>query len=167
MESTYALACGSAASPGRALWRSGAALEDFVTLPYPKAVRRAVLALAEGRRVTTGDISQLNFRLGEMFAEAALRACRKFRVPISRVSAIGSHGQTVYHQGKASPFLGARVASTLQLVEPAVIAARTGVVTVGDFRPADMAAGGQGAPLVPFVDYLLLYKECGEPVGSR
>ena len=68
---------------------------------------------------------------------------------------IGSHGQTIFHQGKAVPYLGARVASTLQIGEAAVIAAQTGVTTVADFRPADMAVGGQGAPLVPYADYLL------------
>jgi anhydro-N-acetylmuramic acid kinase len=104
---------------------------------------------------SSAQISQLNFRVGQVFAEAALRACRKFRVNPRRIAFIGSHGQTVYHQGLPSSFLGARVASTLQIGEPAVIAGLTGITTVGDFRPADMAVGGQGAPLVPFVDYLL------------
>jgi anhydro-N-acetylmuramic acid kinase len=72
------------------------------------------------------------------------------------VDLIGSHGQTIYHQGSPARFLGAgRVAATMQIGEPAIIAERTGVTTIADFRPADMAAGGQGAPLVPFVDYLL------------
>src|SRR5207245_11448964 len=78
-----------------------------------------------------------------------------FRLSPCRLTVIGSHGQTIFHQGRPSPFLGQRVASTLQIGEPAVIAAITGVTTVGDFRPADMGVGGQGAPLVPFVDYLL------------
>lgn len=132
-----------------------ARLENFVTVPYPADLRAEVLRVAEGTQVSTVDISQLNFRLGQLFGEAALRACRKFRINPRRLTAIGSHGQTVFHQGKASRFLGANVASTLQIGEPAVIAAVTGVTTVGDFRPADMAVGGQGAPLVPFVDYLL------------
>jgi anhydro-N-acetylmuramic acid kinase len=114
-----------------------------------------VLRIAEGARVSPGEISQLNFRLGRAFGEAALRACRKFRVNPRRLSVIGSHGQTVFHQGRPTRFLGENVSSTLQIGEPAVIAAITGVTTVGDFRPADMAVGGQGAPLVPFGDYLL------------
>jgi len=130
-------------------------LVNFAAFPYPPAVRDAVLRLANGAATTTREISQLNFRLGELFAAAALRACRKFRVSPRRITLIGSHGQTLYHQGAPSQFLGARVASTLQLAEPAIIAERTGITTIADFRPADMAAGGQGAPLVPFVDYLL------------
>jgi anhydro-N-acetylmuramic acid kinase len=130
-------------------------LENFAAFPLPAGVRAAVLRLAEGVPVSSAEASQLNFRVGQVFASAALRACRKFRVNPRRIAFIGSHGQTVYHQGISSSFLGARVASTLQIGEPAVIAALTGITTVGDFRPADMAVGGQGAPLVPFVDYLL------------
>ena len=132
-----------------------ARLENFMTVPFPSAVRAEVLRIAEGTRVSPGEISQLNFRLGRAFGEAALHACRKFRVDPRRLSVIGSHGQTVFHQGRPSRFLGEKISSTLQIGEPAVIAAITGVITVGDFRPADMAVGGQGAPLVPFVDYLL------------
>jgi anhydro-N-acetylmuramic acid kinase len=123
---------------------------------FPSSVRDAILRLANGAATTTAEISQLNFLLGEGFAAAAIAACRRWRVPLRQISLIGSHGQTVFHQGASAKFLGARpVASTLQIGEPSVIAERTGVTTVGDFRPADMAAGGQGAPLVPFVDYLL------------
>jgi len=132
-----------------------ARLENFVTVPFPSAVRAEVLRIAEGTRVSPGEISQLNFRLGRAFGEAALSACRKFRVNPHRLSVIGSHGQTIFHQGRPSRFLGENISSTLQIGEPAVIAAITGVTTVGDFRPADMAVGGQGAPLVPFGDYLL------------
>ncbi len=132
-----------------------ARLENFITVPFPAAVRAEVLRIAEGLQVSPGEISQLNFRLGRIFADAALRACRKFGVPPRRLSVIGSHGQTIFHQGRPSPFLGQPVASTLQIGEPSVIAAITGVTTVGDFRPADMAVGGQGAPLVPWIDYLL------------
>ena len=137
-----------------------ARLENFVAVPFPAAVRAEVLRIAEGTPVSPGEISQLNFRLGHAFGQAALRACRKFRVAPQRLSVIGSHGQTIFHQGRPSRFLGENIASTLQVGEPAVIAAITGVTTVGDFRPADMAVGGQGAPLVPFGDYLL-YRDPG------
>jgi anhydro-N-acetylmuramic acid kinase len=132
-----------------------ASLENFVALPFPRNVQKAILNIAEGHVVTTGEISQLNFVLGELFAKAALGACKKFRVSPSQIDVIGSHGQTVFHQGVPALFNGARVASTLQIGDPSVIAVRTGITTVGDFRPADIAAGGQGAPLVPYVDYLL------------
>ncbi|MFZ0520526.1 MAG: anhydro-N-acetylmuramic acid kinase [Candidatus Acidiferrales bacterium] len=123
---------------------------------FPARVRQAILRLADGGATTTAEISQLNFLIGEEFAQAALAACERWRLPLGKLELIGSHGQTIYHQGAASRFLGLRrVASTLQIGEPGIIAARTGVTTIGDFRPADMAAGGQGAPLVPFVDYLL------------
>jgi anhydro-N-acetylmuramic acid kinase len=128
---------------------------DFADFSYPAAVREAVLRIANGAATTTREISQLNFRIGELFADAALRACKRFRISPKRIALIGSHGQTIYHQGAASAFLGARVSSTLQIGEPSLIAERTGITTVADFRPADMAAGGQGAPLVPFVDNLL------------
>jgi anhydro-N-acetylmuramic acid kinase len=123
---------------------------------FPSRVRDAILRLANGAATTTAEISQLNFLLGEEFAAAAIAACRRWRVPLRQISLIGSHGQTVFHQGVATRFVGAqRVASTLQIGEPSVIAERTGIPTIADFRPADMAAGGQGAPLVPFLDYLL------------
>jgi anhydro-N-acetylmuramic acid kinase len=130
-------------------------LIDHTTMRMPGAVRGEVLRIAEGGGCTAGEISQLNFRVGAAFGEAAVAACREFRLALARVELIGSHGQTIFHQGRRVPFLGRSTASTLQIGEPAVIAALTGITTVGDFRPADMAAGGQGAPLVPYVDWLL------------
>ena len=128
----------------------------FTTLPYSKMVRGRILGVAAGEGVGAGEISQLNFLLGELFAEAALKVCRRGKVSPSQLSVIGSHGQTIYHQGAPKPESGRQVASTFQIAEPAVIAARTGATVVADFRTADMAAGGQGAPLVPMLDYLLL-----------
>ena len=125
------------------------------SVKYPEALRKEILRVAEQQPISAGELSQLNFRLGKLFADAALAACRKFRVSPKRISLIGSHGQTIFHQGKPVKFLSQPTASTLQIGEPSVIAARTGITTVGDFRPADIALGGQGAPLVPYVDYLL------------
>jgi anhydro-N-acetylmuramic acid kinase len=122
---------------------------------YPPAIRREILRVAEQQPITAGELSQLNFRMGAVFADAALAACRKFHVAPYRIALIGSHGQTIFHQGAPVKYLGARTASTLQIGEPSVIASRMGITTVGDFRPADMAVGGQGAPLVPYADYLL------------
>jgi len=130
-------------------------LLNHTTRPLPRAVRTEILRIAEGAPATAAQISQLNFRLGHLFAAAALSALRQFRISPSRVALIGSHGQTIFHQGCPIPFLGHPTASTLQIGEPAIIAARTGITTIADFRPADIAVGGQGAPLVPFADYLL------------
>jgi len=132
-----------------------AKLLDETSFEFPRPLRKEILRVAEQQPIRAGDLSQLNFRLGGIFAEAALAACGRFRVSPRRVSLIGSHGQTIFHQGLASKYFGAPTASTLQIGEGSVIAARTGITTVSDFRPADMALGGQGAPLVPYVDYLL------------
>ena len=132
-----------------------ARLLGHTSVKFPAALRKEILRVAEQHSITACALSQLNFRLGELFAGAALAACRKFRIAPKKISLIGSHGQTIFHQGKPVNFLGRPTASTLQIGEPAMIAARTGFTTVGDFRPADIALGGQGAPLVPYVDYLL------------
>ncbi len=135
--------------------RLRASLLGFHDARFPAPVRDAILRLANGAATTTAELSNLNFLLGRQFARAAIEALRKFRLPPRKVDLIGSHGQTISHQGAPLPFLGSRTASTLQIGEPAVIAELTGIPTIGDFRVADVAAGGQGAPLVPFVDYLL------------
>jgi anhydro-N-acetylmuramic acid kinase len=98
------------------------------------------------------DLARLNFLLGELYAEAVAKTAREHRV---KLDLVGCHGQTLYHQGVAARFLGRKLAVTWQTGEGAVIAARLGVPVVSDFRPADMAAGGKGAPLVPFLDYSL------------
>jgi len=120
--------------------------------PYPRDVRQAVLTAMNAQRASVADLSRLNFLLGELYAEAVLATQKKHRL---KVELVGCHGQTLYHQGEREPFLGRKLAVTWQTGEGAVIAARIGVPVVTDFRPADMAAGGKGAPLVPFLDYLL------------
>ena len=118
---------------------------------YPSKVRAAVLAAMNATNASVADLSRLNFLLGELYADAVLATQRRFRV---KVDLVGCHGQTLYHQGDARPFLGRKIFATWQTGEGAVIAARVGVPVVSDFRPADMAAGGKGAPLVPYLDYL-------------
>ena len=120
--------------------------------PYPKNVRRAVLAAMNASQASVADLSRLNFLLAELYAKAILLTQRQFGM---KVELVGCHGQTLYHQGKPAPFLGVKVAATWQIGEGAALAARLGVPVVSDFRPADIARGGQGAPLVPFLDYLL------------
>lgn len=120
--------------------------------PYAKLVRHSILTAMNSSNAKVADLSRLNFLLGELYAGAVLRTQRRFRL---KAELVGCHGQTLYHQGEAAAFLGRRVAATWQTGEGAVVAARLGVPVVSDFRPADMAAGGKGAPLVPFFDYLL------------
>jgi anhydro-N-acetylmuramic acid kinase len=126
----------------------------FHTAPYPAQVRSALLAVSNAD-THTREIARLHFLLPELYAAAFLEACRKAGVKPAQVAVLGCHGQTIYHEGRPTPFLGRRIASSLQIGDGSVLAARTGVPVVCDFRPADIAAGGQGAPLVPYVDYLL------------
>jgi len=133
-----------------------AQLEGHHHIPFPPRLRDTILRLANGAATTTAEVSELNFLVGEELARAAIQACKKWRTPLQKISLIGSHGQTVFHLGSAARCQGkVRAASTMQVGETSIIAERTGIPTVGDFRPADMAAGGQGAPLIPFVDFLL------------
>jgi anhydro-N-acetylmuramic acid kinase len=136
-----------------------AKLLGHTSVKFPSALRKEILRVAEQHAITAGALSQLNFRLGEVFADAAIAACEKLSISPKKIALIGSHGQTIFHQGKPANFLGRPTASTLQVGEPALVASRTGITTVGDFRPADIALGGQGAPLVPYVDYLLYRHE--------
>ena len=119
----------------------------FDTFAYSKTLRKNILELGEQKTCQPADISNLNFLIGEVFADAAIKLCKKNKINLKTIDLIGSHGQTIYHKPACN---------TLQIGEPSVIAYRTGITTVADFRPKDIAAGGQGAPLVPFADYFLL-----------
>jgi anhydro-N-acetylmuramic acid kinase len=132
-----------------------AQLLNHTSINFPQAIRKEILRVAEQQPISAGELSQLNFCLGEVFAEAALTSCKRFHIATKKVALIGSHGQTIFHQGKPVPCLGRPTASTLQIGEASIIAAHTGITTIADFRPADIALGGQGAPLVPYADYLL------------
>lgn len=130
-------------------------LLNHTSVTFPAAVRKEIFRVAEQTPISSGELSQLHSRLGHIYADAALAACKKFRISPRKIDLIGNHGQTIFHQGNPVPFLGTRTTSTLQIGEAAIIAARTRIPTVSDFRPADMALGGNGAPLVPFADYAL------------
>jgi len=122
----------------------------FRSTPYPPDVQAQLVRTLRGE-TNVAEICHLNF----LFAEAAIQLMQEAQVKPTELLCIASHGQTVWHQPDPIEWQGRAVRSTLQIGEPAVIAERTGVTTVGDFRVADVAAGGQGAPLVPFMDYLL------------
>ena len=119
---------------------------------FPAAVRRMILETMNAESARVADLARLNFRLGELYAHAVAKSARKHH---AKLDLVGCHGQTLYHQGAAWSFLGRKLAVTWQTGEGAVIASRLGVPVISDFRPADMAAGGKGAPLVPFLDYFL------------
>ena len=118
--------------------------------PYPTRVRGAVLAAMNSKNARVADLARLNFLLGELYGEAVVAAQKKLKV---KAELVGCHGQTIYHQGVVANFLGKKLAVTWQTGEASRVAALVGVPAVSDFRPADMASGGQGAPLVPFLDY--------------
>jgi anhydro-N-acetylmuramic acid kinase len=120
---------------------------------YTTQVRAAILAAMNAQKISVAELSRLNFLLGELYAEAIRKAQKT--AGVARLDLVGCHGQTIYHQGEPARYLGRSIATTWQTGEGSVIAARVGVPVVSDFRPADMAVGGKGAPLVPFLDYTL------------
>jgi anhydro-N-acetylmuramic acid kinase len=126
----------------------------FRSTPYPTAVRNALFSVSNS--IThTATIARLNFILGDLYALALVDTCRRARVRLASINLCGMHGQTIFHEGSPIEYLGHRIASTLQIGEAAVLAERTGIRVISNFRERDIAAGGQGAPLVPYVDYLL------------
>jgi len=120
--------------------------------PFPKALRTAVLAAQDAKSTSTAELARLNWRLGLAYAEAVEAVQEKYGVEIDL---IGCHGQTIYHQAKPERYCGESFACTWQIGEPSVIATRLQIPVVSNFRPADMVMGGQGAPLVPLLDYVV------------
>src|SRR5687768_3884238 len=132
-------------------------LVAFRSVPYPTAVHDELMALyAPDAPNAVARLCSLNAVVGELFAEAAILVCRDAEVEARDLHVIGSHGQTVWHQPAHDPALPLSTRSTLQIGEAAVIAERTGAPVVADFRVADIAAGGHGAPLAPYFDWVVL-----------
>jgi anhydro-N-acetylmuramic acid kinase len=115
----------------------------------------------------TATLARLNFLLGELYASALIETSRRARIRLNSIGLCGMHGQTIFHEGRAVEYLGHRIASTLQIGEAAVVAERTGIRVISNFRERDVAAGGHGAPLVPLVDYLLFRDPRGTHHGVR
>ena len=131
----------------------------FENKPYPPQVREKIFSLFTPANATVDKVGYMNLLLGEIYAKSALSVIEKAGMKPEEIDVIGSHGQTIWHAPIPESPDGIPVAYTVQIGEGSVIAERTGILTVSDFRVADMAAGGQGAPLVPFSEYLLYRRE--------
>ena len=131
----------------------------FETYPYKNEIRELIFDASQNTTGTVDKICQLNFTLGKLFADAARQIAGKSSIPISDIDIIGSHGQTIYHISSLKEKADNEVRSTLQIAEPSLIAQETGVTTVADFRTRDIAAGGEGAPLVPYADFILFGRD--------
>ncbi len=125
------------------------------SVPYPRKIREALMAVSN-TNAFTGDISRLNFLLGELYAEALEETAERGEIPLETIKLIGCHGQTIFHEGQGAQYLGKKVASTFQIGESSVITERLGINVISNFRERDVAAGGKGAPLVPYLDYMLM-----------
>lgn len=122
-------------------------LKKFETFPFPARIREQIFRWCSSEKGIASEMCRLHFELGEIFADAVLKFTKMHHLKLSEIDLIGSHGQTISH-GRGA---------TLQIGEAAVIAEKTGITTVSDFRAADVAAGGEGAPLAPYLHYLLFH----------
>lgn len=134
-------------------------LLEFLSVPFESQVRERILQIAEGGFGGTAEICRMSNLLGELYVEACLALCKKAGIETSSIDLVGNHGQTVWHMPVAEKYLGHSVTGTMQIGEDARIAEALGCPVVGDFRVRDMAAGGLGAPLVPYTEYLIYRRE--------
>jgi anhydro-N-acetylmuramic acid kinase len=125
----------------------------YIERPFPAGYKELVLKNSLRDTSNVEDICRLNFLIAYLYADAVKEACASIKLPLNEIDLIGSHGQTIHHLPAKTDMLGYAVGSTLQIGDPSVLAKLTGIITVGDFRPGDIALGGQGAPLVPYFDY--------------
>ena len=152
MDTTFADIRVLDADPARP--RFALALRGSTFSPYSAALRERLQTVRAGLPVPVGEVAALHCELGTAYTDAVLLAAAEWGIQTAEIAALGLHGQTVWH---APPSSSAPVPTTLQLGQPAVLAEHLGCPVVSDFRARDMAAGGEGAPLVPFADYALLH----------
>lgn len=131
----------------------------YVSIPFEDEVRRRILDIARGNFGGSRELGRMNMLLGELYLDACTQLCRQAGLALSQIDLIGSHGQTVYHQPLKEPYLGRELAATYQIGDVSILCEKTGAPVVSDFRVRDMSAGGQGAPLVPYTEYLLYGQE--------
>lgn len=132
-------------------------LVGFIEYPFPDGLKSVILRNSQKETSNVEDISQLNFLIPQLYFNAIESLCNQINFDMSKIDLIGTHGQTIHHLPNSTEYYGFTVASTLQIGDPSVLAKLTGKITVGDFRPSDIALGGQGAPLVPYFDFLLFH----------
>ncbi|HET7153247.1 MAG TPA: anhydro-N-acetylmuramic acid kinase [Candidatus Kapabacteria bacterium] len=131
--------------------------EAFDTVPYDEPTRDELLHIQKSG--TLDDIARGNIALGFVFADAIKSVCTKSKIALGTIDLIGLHGQTIWHSPEKKKQFGYNANGTLQIGDPSVVAKQCGVITIGDFRVGDCALGGEGAPLIPYVDYILLHSE--------
>ncbi|MBS1517590.1 MAG: anhydro-N-acetylmuramic acid kinase [Bacteroidetes bacterium] len=134
---------------------SGIKILKFGSFPYKRDLKKLILKCSAENSGTVSDICKLNFILGRLFALTIKEFLKKYKISPKTIDLIGSHGQTIYHYPSNKNLSGYNSRSTLQIGDPSVIANLTGITTVGDFRTADAAVNGDGAPLAPYLDYII------------
>jgi len=130
-------------------------LIGFTEYSYPAGLKELILKNSNQSTSNVAEISQLNFLLAQIYSDAVDSLIEKLNFPKSKIDLIGSHGQTIHHLPERVKLFDHSVSSTFQIGDPSVLAKLTGIITVGDFRVGDIALGGQGAPLIPYFDFLL------------
>ena len=129
----------------------------FITHPFPRGLKKKLLENSTPSSGNVTDICKLNFLIAHIYTDAVKELCRKSKFNLADVDLVGSHGQTIHHLPQKENYYGYSFGSTLQIGDPSVIAKLTGVLTIGDFRTGDVALGGQGAPLVPYFDFIMFH----------
>ncbi|MCB0753088.1 MAG: anhydro-N-acetylmuramic acid kinase [Ignavibacteriae bacterium] len=132
-------------------------LVGFLEYPFPKGLKNILLKNSIKETSNVEDLSQLNFLIPNIYSDAIKTLCKEIEFPFEKIDLIGSHGQTVHHLPVKQNYFDYKIASTLQIGDPAVLAKLTNIITIGDFRTGDVALGGEGAPLVPYFDYILFH----------
>ncbi|MDC7236767.1 MAG: anhydro-N-acetylmuramic acid kinase [Sphaerochaetaceae bacterium] len=127
----------------------------FITLPYTKSEKDKLLKLASGNVGGSKELLKINIYLGKKFSEAAIALCKQCSISKHEIDFIGTSGHTFYHLPTKTKYLGKEISGTMQLGEPSFLNEEFNCPVVSDFRIRDMAAGGQGAPLVPYTEYIL------------
>lgn len=130
-------------------------LVSFLTHHYPKGFKEHLLKNSQPGASSVDEIARLNILVSYFFADAVRAISKKSKIPLSKIDLIGSHGQTIHHLPNAKKYFGKTLRATLQIGDKPTLAKLTGIPVVGNFRTADMAFGGQGAPLVPYFDWLV------------